>query len=160
MIFNFDSDVFFEKMHNYVVNWWNTMKCTKVAHDWIIFPTELQGIFSSVLMSVYNLLFAWWNANNCLKSKEITFLDRDSFYAKHNLTDFIFVHMLICTWFTLCTLHYTLGSAARWHLWKILRFFSTIWASFCRKRQNKYDGVHYVISSALCSMHLVKIFIS
>ncbi len=25
MIFNFDSDVFLDKMHNYVVNWWYTM---------------------------------------------------------------------------------------------------------------------------------------
>ncbi len=36
MIYNFDCDIFFEKMHNYVVNWWNTVKYMKVAQDWII----------------------------------------------------------------------------------------------------------------------------
>ncbi len=37
IIFNFDCDIFFEKMHNYVTDWWNTRKYTKVPQDWIIF---------------------------------------------------------------------------------------------------------------------------
>ncbi len=72
--------------------------------------------------------------------------------------------------YNLCPPLRTRTSAARWHLWCILKFFSiailenleifpTIWVSFCKKRQNKCDGVHYIISSALCNIHLVKIFI-
>ncbi len=45
------------------------------------------------------------------------------------------------------------------HSWKYWDFFPRIWVSFCRKRQKKYDGVHYVISSTMCSINLVKILI-
>ncbi len=67
-------------------------------------------------------------------------------------------------------LHNIVPSTARWHLQKILgisriaifenveHFFDNM-VSFCRKKQNKCDGVHYIISNALRSIHLVKIFI-
>ncbi len=42
---------------------------------------------------------------------------------------------------------------------KILRFFFDNMGIVLQKWQNKYDGVHYVIRSVLCSIHLVKIFI-
>ncbi len=57
-------------------------------------------------------------------------------------------------------------SAVGWHLQKILGiskiailenfeiFLLTIWVLFCRKIQKKYDGVHYIISSALCRSEL------
>ncbi len=38
-----------------------------------IFSIVCWGIFSSVLMSVYNLPFAWWNTTNCLKSRDCFF---------------------------------------------------------------------------------------
>ncbi len=37
VIFNSGSDVFFEKVHSCLVNWWNTRKYLKVSHYWTVF---------------------------------------------------------------------------------------------------------------------------
>ncbi len=57
---------------------------------------------------------------------------------------------------------YCISSVARWHLWKILEIFQIVILEnldFLKMTIRVCNGVHYIISSALCSIHLVKIFI-